>query len=320
MLVQGVYAADLSKIQSALYLDITRVAENSIVAVGERGLILKKLAGQSWQSIDSPSDLTLTAVYAQDEQHIWAVGHQGIILKSIDAGNSWQKSFQAQSNAPFMDVIFFNSQHGIAVGAYGLFYRTRDAGGSWQKEVHASILSEDDQDYLQEVKTEMPDIYEEEAAALQPHLNRMTLLPDGRLILVGELGLIAISNDLGQSWKRLDEIYPGSFFDVNAGHSIVISGLRGHVFYAETNSLAEADWYPVELTEPVNINSAVKLKTNTWLLLGNSQTYWIWQEGTASAKPIGKVKSKAILNGALLDNQIWLVGDKGVEVINNPAL
>ncbi|MCU4677579.1 hypothetical protein N7931_18330 [Catenovulum sp. 2E275] len=318
--MQSAFATDLTQIKSSLLLDITSLDQQNLIAVGERGHILTKQVNSDWQLKNSPTDNTLTAVYAINKNDIWAVGHLGTVLHSLDGGESWQISLQLETNSPFLDVIFLTAEHGIAIGAYGLFYRTQDGGETWQKEIHASILSVDDQAYLDEIKQDSPELFDDEAAALQPHLNRIKLLEDGRLILVGELGLIAISDDFGHSWQRLEDIYQGSYFEVGANNQVLVGGLRGHLFASELNAAQGFDWQEIEITEPVNINSVLALDNNRWLLMGNSQTVWIWQAQTQIAKPLVKLKSKAVLNGAILNDQIWFVGDKGLEAINKSVL
>lgn len=319
-LVMQVAKADakLALVKSSLLLDITSVNQQALIAVGERGHILRKESAQPWQLVASPSDITLTSVTAPHHNKVWAVGHQGTILMSPDAGKTWQINFKVDTDSPFMDILFFDENHGVAIGAYGLFYRTLDGGKSWNKEVHPSILLLDDQTYLADVKTESDELYKEEVAALQPHLNQITLLNQNRLIMVGEFGLIATSDDKGKSWQRLDEIYVGSFFDVSAQSQVIVSGLRGHIFYSEQPLNQSTQWQSIKVSEPVNINTAIKLPDQTWRLFGNSQTYWKWSVGMQQAEPVAQLKSKAIISAAIFDQKIWLVGDKGLEQIELP--
>lgn len=321
-LLTSVAKADtkLALVKSSLLLDITSVNQQALVAVGERGHILRKEIEQPWQLITSPADITLTSVSTSFNNKVWAAGHQGTILMSADAGKNWQVNFKADTNSPFMDIVFFNEKHGIAIGAYGLFYRTLDGGKSWQKELHPSILLPDDQAYLAEVKAESDQLYKEEVAALQPHLNQVSLLNQNQLIMVGEFGLIATSTDKGRNWQRLDDIYVGSFFDVAAQSQVIVSGLRGHVFYTEpTQDVNQStQWHPIELSEPVNINALIQLPDQTWRLFGNSQTYWKWSAGMEQAEPVAKLNSKAIVGAVVFNHNIWLVGDKGLEQIALP--
>jgi len=124
----------------ALLVDSVRVGED-IIAVGERGTIVRG-AGASWRQVAAiPTRASLTAAHAVDRE-IWVVGHDGVILHSGDAGLTWQRqrvdawdaeSADPQSGVPLLDVLFLDAQHGFAVGAYSLFLETRDGGKTWTR-------------------------------------------------------------------------------------------------------------------------------------------------------------------------------------------
>ncbi len=124
------------------------------------------------------------------------------------AGLTWQQQFSSPELArPLLDVWFTDSQSGIAVGAYGLFLRTTDGGQSWRKEFHPELLSQDDADYLADLKQQDEEAYQAESDSILPHFNRVIALEDKRLLMVGELGMVAISEDGGRLWQRLEFIY-----------------------------------------------------------------------------------------------------------------
>jgi photosystem II stability/assembly factor-like uncharacterized protein len=76
----------------SILMDIIKTPVN-LVAVGERGHILysdSECAG--WTQADVvPASVTLTAVAFPSEQKGWAVGHEGIVLHTEDAGKTWGK-------------------------------------------------------------------------------------------------------------------------------------------------------------------------------------------------------------------------------------
>merc|ERR1711964_9194 len=75
----------------------------------------------------------------------------------------WEiQNFQPDLQRPFLDVLFFNEKQGIATGAYGLFYRTLDGGKTWTAERHASLLDPMDQEYLEDIRKEDEDFYQQE--------------------------------------------------------------------------------------------------------------------------------------------------------------
>ncbi len=94
--------------------------------------------------------------------------------------------------------------------AHTVCFRTLDGGKTWQSEFHDEFLHPDDVDYLNELKLDDEEAYLDARKSMLPHFNRMEV--DGRtLYLVGEMGLIAKSNDFGVKWQKLDDIYHGSF-------------------------------------------------------------------------------------------------------------
>jgi len=185
------YQAPLVK--ESLLLDIA-LADN-IIIVGERGHILTGTTQQNLIQVSVPTKTTLTAVTLFGT-NAWAVGHDASILHSSDAGKTWQLQLSMpELDRPFLDVLFMNDKVGVAVGAYGLFYRTVDGGITWQKEMYASVLPQDDIDYLDSIKDD-PAFYEEELSFILPHFNRLSYAK-GKLYMAGEAGLLALSGVLG---------------------------------------------------------------------------------------------------------------------------
>ncbi len=227
VLAEESYKAPLVK--DSLMLGISK--HQSMLAVGERGhVLISSLDETDFEQVIVPTKVTLTAV-EQFGSEAWAVGHDASIIKSEDGGNSWRLLQQApELDRPLLDVLFFDANEGIAVGAYGLFYRTLDGGETWTQERHASVLSADDNDYLESIKDDEA-FYLEELSFISPHFNRLSI-SDNILYVAGEAGLIARSLDRGRNWVRLDIDYFGSFFDVRAlpTGDVLAIGLRGNMF------------------------------------------------------------------------------------------
>ena len=224
-------------VSKSLLLDITTVGQVKLVAVGEHGHIILSTDGINWQQASVPVQTTLTNVFFYNETIGWAVGHDATILHSQDGGLTWQvQLYKPTLEKPLLNIVFKTRLQGAAIGAYGLFFRTLDGGKTWQSEFHSEFLSPDDAEYLAELKQEDEEAYLDEASSILPHFNRLML--DGRtLYMVGEIGLIAKSNDFGRKWQLFDDIYQGSFFDIarTLQGNLLVVGLRGHVFRSLKN-------------------------------------------------------------------------------------
>lgn len=277
--LEGSFEAPLVK--DSLLLDATTSEAN--IVVGERGHIL--LAAKNaldFEQKQSPVKTTLTAVTSRNST-VWAVGHDATILKSSDAGQTWKLIQQKPDlDRPLLDVHFFDENEGIAVGAYGLFYRSTDGGESWIQESHASVLSQDDISYLDSIKDD-EDFYLEELSFISPHFNRLSEA-NGNLYVAGEAGLVALSNDRGHTWKRLDIDYYGSFFDVQEiqnGLTLAV-GLRGNIFL-----LQEDNWQRIESCVTTTLNSIEVLGEKLYVA-GNNGVLLSIQPSTLSSSEKGE--------------------------------
>ena len=299
----------------SLLLDITEINQSKLIVVGERGHILISTDGVKWQQAQVPVQTTLTAVYFIDEMNGWAVGHDATILSSNDGGLSWQLQQQfPKVQKPLLDVLFFDANNGVAVGAYGLFYRTSDGGKHWAIEYHNEFLYPEDQAYLAELKLEDEVAYLDEQSSILPHFNR--ILADGEaLYLAGEIGLIAKSDDLGLSWEKLDDIYPGSFYDINRTKdgSLLAVGLRGHIF---RSLLDGTSWQESKSGVTALLSSIVLSDDQRVFILGNNGVLLASDDdGETFTKHLQK-DGKALIAGVWFKNKIIAVSDVGIKTIN----
>lgn len=292
--------------QSSLLLDIAN-AGDKLVAVGQRGHVL--IFDKQWQQVTTPVVTQLTKVFFVDDKLGWAVGHDATIIHTQDGGQTWSLQMQSTKiEKPFLDVRFFSANHGVAVGAYGLFYRTNDGGKTWQDEFHQELLFEEDVSYLNELKLEDEQLYLSERAALLPHFNRIIELDDNRLLLVGELGLVAVSSDFGKSFEKVDFDYDGSMFNaIHVGDDVYVMGLRGHVFQASSDL---SGWQQVELPVESSINSALVTDGELYLV-GNAGLVLKVNDGKAEV--VTRRQGENIVAVAKnTQGEIWFAGSKGL--------
>jgi photosystem II stability/assembly factor-like uncharacterized protein len=184
-------------------------AGRRLVAVGQRGhIVVSDDGGFQWKQSPVPVSSDLTSVFFADAHEGWAVGHDGVILHSSDAGDTWkvQLSRRGGPDKSFLDVWFSDARTGFAVGADNLIYHTADGGSTWQ--------SWSD-------RTENP-------KSLNLHAIR---LAGGTIYIAGEAGLVLRMDSATQRFVAVAVPYNGSFFGVaDASGSVVLFGLRGNVF------------------------------------------------------------------------------------------
>lgn len=291
----------------SLVLDMVKAGQTSI-AVGERGHLFVYQDG--WQQQASPTSAHLTKATLFNDSLGWAVGHDATILHTKDAGITWQLQMSSpEIEKPFMDLLQFNEKQGIAIGAYGLFYRTEDGGVTWESEFHSELLFEEDKAYLEELRAEDEALYLSESSTLLPHFNRVVQLDDKRLLMVGELGLAAVSQDFGRTWQRLEFPYEGSLFNILVSqHGIYVMGLRGHLFKSVGGL---DDWQEVEMPVQSTLNGGIVLNEDVLRLVGNAGVVVDIKQDDSVKMVTQRQGENLVTILVTSDGKQWVAGTKG---------
>ncbi|WP_428615704.1 WD40/YVTN/BNR-like repeat-containing protein [Pseudoalteromonas sp.] len=305
------HAVSAVNANKTLLTDI-ELAGSQLVAVGKHGVVITSSDAQSWQQASVPTQVLLTAVDFYNSDLGWACGHDATIINTVDAGKTWQlQQSLPNMDKPCLDILFTSEKHGYAVGAYGMFFETNDGGEHWQKRFLDSLLFEDDRDYLNDLKENDPEGYEVETASILPHFNRIVKAGE-RLILAGEMGLMAESVDDGQTWQRLEEIYMGSFFTfastADQGGEDIVAGLRGNIFTRQADS---DQWQQIPHSNYATVNSAINYN-NEWLLFANSGVIFHIKNDQLSEEQMADGKS--LLDGVVFQNKLIMASENGIKV------
>ena len=254
----------------SLLLDVTKTG-NRLVAVGERGhIIYSDDYGTHWTQADVPVSVTLTAVTFPTPASGWAVGHDGVVLHSRDAGCSWHIQTDGLKLNPLM----------VSAVARIVEYRKNRLNNAPpdRRKVLAGEV-EDAQFFLNDVsaaveeKTAYPfmDVWfgnEKEglvfgafgmifrtedggktwsaiadhvASANGFHYYAAGETVGGFLFVVGESGTLLRSKDRGRTWQKLASPYPGSLFGLVAddrSSCLLGVGLRGNAIHINEDGLA----------------------------------------------------------------------------------
>lgn len=231
-------------------------AGGRIVAVGERGVVaLSDDQGATWRQAACPVSVTLTMVRFADATRGVAVGHGGTVLTTADAGMSWVVRLDGRRLAqiakaaartpealreaerlvgdgpdkPFLDVVVWDAERMLAVGAYGIAFHTLDGGRTWTP-------------WMERLPN--PRGLHWYVARRAGHM----------LVLAGEQGLIARSDDSGSSFASAASPYKGSWFAGELGHDggLLLAGLRGNVWRSADSG---ASWVQVTSPLPASITA-----------------------------------------------------------------
>lgn len=227
----------------SLVLDVTQVGDH-VIAVGDRGHILRSADGRKWRQLASPVDTMLTAVTFVDDRQGWAVGHDAAILHTTDGGETWTlQHYDAEGGQALMDVEFTDARHGLAIGAFGTLMRTADGGEHWQTD-DAGLLVEEGL-----------------------HLYTLGRLGDGQWLVAGEQGLLALSAD-GVDWQRIESPYEGSWYAFlpQGERGVVLAGMRGNVWRSEV--LNAGGWTQLQTGSDQGLNAIAERPQGGFVVAG----------------------------------------------------
>lgn len=227
-----------------------------IVAVGLRGLVTySDNRGVNWSQAAVPVQSDLVGIRFVNDRLGWAVGHDGVILRTDDAGAHWVRQFDFRmehasftdyygrlidggatrlkpyldqvklntangSALPWLATCFDDEQQGYVVGSFGMIARTTDGGKSW-----VPWLDHIDNDQFL-------------------NLNAIRRIA-GQLYIVGEKGSVYRFDPAAQRFNAISTGYTGSFFDIAGTNEFLLAvGLRGSVFRSVDGG---THWTPIDV-------------------------------------------------------------------------
>ena len=266
--------------RDSLLLDIER-ADGRLVAVGERGHVLfSDDDGESWRQARVPTRQMLTAVHFPTAERGWAVGHDGLVLASIDGGANWALQRdglrdQRDSDNRALEAVIAEQDRlkNELLSAVGRKRRER-----LQQRLEELALQREDLEYALGRPVFAPPLLDVFFAD-QLHgvavgaFNTLLITDDGgvtwraagmglsnpdgmhlnavvgdggdRFWIAAEGGLLFRSGDGGASWQRLESPSEATWFGIarspNAGFLLAF-GLRGQIYRSTDDG---ENWRPV---------------------------------------------------------------------------
>ncbi|MEQ9519236.1 MAG: YCF48-related protein [Parvibaculum sp.] len=280
-----------------LLIDVVRT-EARIVAVGEFGhVVYSDDDGATWkQASRVETQVTLTSVAFPTKDIGYAVGHDSMIVKTVDGGDTWRlvhEDFEAES--PLLTVFFMTPDHGIAMGAFGYMLETTDAGETWEQR---QIIEGGEDDF---------------------HLNDSFRDKSGSIWVAAEFGTVYRSDDEGATFARLQTPYEGSFWGglgVSDG-SVLIFGMRGNVF--RTVDKGET-WTKIDTGVTKSFGGATQLANGTVVLAGLSGAIAFSTDLGQSFETVSRADREgysAVIE--IRNDQIAIFGESGVKRMPNNA-
>ncbi|MHC8326946.1 WD40/YVTN/BNR-like repeat-containing protein [Pseudomonas sp. LB1P83] len=303
-------------------------AGDRLIAVGQRGhIVFSDDSAKHWQQAAVPVSADLNAVTFPSATDGWAVGGDGVVLHSNDAGMTWRKQldgreigallvkhYQALASAepdnqqwpvlvaegerlaeqgadkPLLDVWFANDRVGYVVGVFNLILRTEDGGQSWTP--------------LQD-RTDNPQNF---------HLNAIASTGDA-LYIAGEQGLLLKWDDIGQRFAAVQTPYQGSFFGVlGKPGEVLVYGLRGNVLRSTDGGQS---WAALDSGLHVSITAGIIDAQGNYRLFTQGGQRLVSQGSGAQMRFMQQIEPAPVTGVARsTDGALVVVGSRGVRTLS----
>ena len=316
--------AQVSQLAARSQLTAIAQAGQRLVAVGARGVVLlSDDQGAHWKQAQVPISSDLVAVQFVSPTQGWAVGHDGVIVHSNDAGESWSKQldgrdlleqltahFKAASaqgdeqagqylelvqlnfgngpEQPFLGVWFENEQTGYAVGAFGTLMMTRDGGSTWESWIE---------------KIDNPNSF---------HLNAIVGIA-GELYIASEQGTVFKLDRAQQRFIALSTGYAGSLFGVTGDKDFLLAhGLRGSAYRSTDGGQS---WSRVDTGNGAGLVAGVVDRDGAVLLASQAGVVLRSDDKGKSFRPLESVRPYMFAGLSQVDGaQVAIVGMSGVQI------
>lgn len=349
------------KAAKALMLNVTS-HESNVLVVGERGIVLKKdmaaadpatgvkdADGRVWTQAQVPTSVNLTSAVFASPSVAYVVGHDGIVLKSTDAGLTWSRvfdghkaneqvvaaakkkmeAFQAKYDAASpaeqdamseaLEAATFAFEDAEAGARFGpsrpmLDVWFKDENTGWVVGSYGQIFETTDGGAnwtLVADRLNNPDFR---------HYNGLYGDSTGLMLIAGEAGRVYKSTDFAQTWERMDTGYIGHFYGTAvtrnaAGEPTIFAyGFGGNVYRLGPNASA---WWQLKsptkesLVQGLNVGNKVMFVDQKGRLVATDES------GTALTMVL-KDEGKPVTGMAQVGDTFVYSAQGGPRVVNVP--
>ena len=307
-----------------------------LVAGGERGLIVfSDDNGRQWQQAEVPVSVTLTAMRFANKLEGWAVGNMGVVLRTRDAGATWQRVLDGRTAAeltlkaaqsaytaasagaaaqrlqapledamrlvsegadkPFTDIIVRSDGSLLVIGAYGLAFSSTDGGTTWTSQMQ---------------KLPNPD-----GLSLYGYASRFD-----EQWLLGEQGILLRSAGHNGAFTAADSPSTGSLFGALTlrDGTLLMYGLRGKVFH----SVAPGEpWATVQTPVDASLFTGLQLDDGRVLLAGQAGQLLVSGDSGRSFKGVGlKLRYPFSAMAVTPDGALVMAGSRGLMRVERAEL
>lgn len=307
---------------------ISFINENEGVAIGNQGRISKTTNGYYFSEKFSDYErVRLTGIVRLNSSVILVCGHDGTMVKSIDAGDTWTEQ----------DALTHNDLSGFAVvdentvyayGPYNIF-KSDDAGDTWS-EIEAprghkilSLSKNSNGDFF--IGSERGGLLKSTDECLtwfnltsgsNTFHNAVTYLGNSTLIAVGDKGSVYKSTDNGVNWERkTNPIFYNLETVSSYGDLVAAVGYQNKVYMS---SDAGETWFIGDGGSYRTLNGVLVLDASTIIAVGDNGEIIKSSDGGVSWKNVSSLLSQDLYGiGQSNNGKLVAGGDDGLVMVSN---
>lgn len=267
--------------------DITSPSPANVFAVGTNGLILKSKNGGSSYSSILSGTSNLNSVYAVGS-NVWAAGDNGSFTSSNDLGVSW--FLQTIGGGQKLNSVYFiDSLTGYIAGNNGLLLKTVNSGSVW------NIIN----------------------AGVNYNLTNVKFTDVFTGFISGESSAILKTTNSGATWSNIATPSLSSLrcFDVSGNE--IIAGSSENILYRSTNLGISWESIKLNIQSLPGINALVITNPFRYLVVLESGTIWLTSNGGTSFNYAQNEFLDQLNAIAVLGNRYYAVSRKHVVVLRS---
>ena len=189
--------------------------------VGHPGLLLTSSdKGKTFSRRSLPTRDALFSIAFNDKGFGAIVGRSGLVFVSADKGKTWSKHEAKAAGEEQAEHLFavdvLDDGVIVAVGEFGAIMRSEDQGKTWSRQPYSAVRPKSAEELADsEGRSRLSMEEENEGAIEEARLTSVHFADAQRGFIVGEFGLVLISEDGGKSWNRQDAGAEVLLFDVS---------------------------------------------------------------------------------------------------------
>lgn len=319
----------LARPAQSVLLAVTRTGSR-LVACGERGLVLvSDNSGATWTQSKVPVSVTLTALRFRNEREGWAVGNMGVVLRTLDAGNTWERVLDGRTAALLaqqaaqaawdavkpdpgalehpLNLALDNAQRLVAEGADKPLLDLAVGKDGSVTAVGAYGLAMSSSDSGAHWHATMNELPNPEGLTLNGMVERA-----GEKLIYGESGLLLRAAGADPVYRTQALSSSGSLFGALALREgpLLLLGLRGKVL---RSAAPGASWTEIQTPVDASLFAGVQTADGSVMLVGAAGQLLISRDQGQSYTAL-PMKTRFPFTGAVIapDGALILAGTRGV--------